>query len=54
MQPVEIAILLNMVLDLYLKIRREWPEVKPEDIKKFLEGLEARADVNDSIMGIKK
>lgn len=53
MNAVQVAILLNMVFDLYLKIRKEWPEVKAEDIKQFLEGLEARADANDRVMGIK-
>ena len=53
MDPVQVAIMLNMVFDLYLKLKKEWPEVQAKDIKKFLESLEAQADVNDSIMGIK-
>lgn len=50
--PIQVAIGLNMILDMYLKLKKEWPQVTPEDIKQYLESLEAKADANDAVMGV--
>ena len=51
--PIQIAVGLNMILDMYLKLKKQWPQVTPDDIKKYIETLEGQADTNDKILGIK-
>ena len=49
---LDIAIGLNMLADIYLRLRQAGVEITPENIRDHIADLEAKAKANDEALGI--